>query len=54
MSVHKHLETLKKMTGEIRSKWFDLGVELGISINSLQVHNYMMIHAVTSITYLSV
>ena len=37
LSVDKHLKMVREATWDVRAQWYDIGVELGISVGTLQV-----------------
>ena len=37
LNVDKHLKVVREATWGVRAQWYDLGVELGISVGTLQV-----------------
>ena len=37
LSVDKHLKMVREATWDVRAQWYDTGVELGISVGTLQV-----------------
>ena len=37
LNIEKHLKRLREATWDLREKWWDLGLELGISVDTLQV-----------------
>ena len=41
--MDKHLKTVRETTWDVRAKWRDIGVELGISVGTLEVSHYVTI-----------
>ena len=37
LNVDDHLKVVREATWGVRAQWYDLGVELGISVGTLQV-----------------
>ena len=35
--MDKHLKVVREVTWDVRSQWYNLGLELGISVGTLQV-----------------
>ena len=41
--MDKHLKTVRETTWDVRAKWRVIGVELGISVGTLEVGHYVTI-----------
>ena len=39
--MDKHLKIVREATWDVRAKWRDLGIELGISVGTLEVSNWV-------------
>ena len=38
LSVDKHLKMAREATWDLRARWYDLGVQLGIGVGTLEVN----------------
>ena len=41
-NVDKHLKIVRAVTWEMRTQWYDLGVELGINVETLKVSSFTL------------
>ena len=40
--MDKHLKIVRAVTWEMRTQWYDLGVELGINVETLKVSSFTL------------